>query len=128
LFVDNYFETYSRFNVTLIDTKGRGFVRITANGIVFDGKEIEVDCIIYSRELTCAGRARPMPHRQSGVHRDPRTGLQAHLTCQCCPDIFAAKEPLVARYSALPVVRSRNAARPCRRRAGFWCGAGLSRP
>lgn len=48
LFVDNYFETYNRPNVTLIDTKGRGLDRITETGIVFDGQEYEVDCIIYA--------------------------------------------------------------------------------
>ncbi len=48
LFVDNYFETYNRPNVTLIDTRGRGLDRITETGIVFDGHEYEVDCIIYA--------------------------------------------------------------------------------
>ena len=48
LFVDNYFETYNRLNVTLIDTKGRGLDRITGNSIVFEGRDYEVDCIIYA--------------------------------------------------------------------------------
>ena len=48
LFVDNYFETFNRPNVTLIDTKGRGLDRITEKGIVFEGVEYEVDCIIYA--------------------------------------------------------------------------------
>ena len=48
LFVDNYFETYNRPNVTLIDTDGRSLDRITEKGIVFDGREYEVDCIIYA--------------------------------------------------------------------------------
>ena len=48
LFVDNYFETYNRPNVTLIDTKGRGLDCITETGIVFEGQEYEVDCIIYA--------------------------------------------------------------------------------
>ena len=48
LFVDNYFETYNRPNVTLIDTKGRSLDRITETGIVFEGREFEVDCIIYA--------------------------------------------------------------------------------
>ena len=47
LFVDGYFETFNRPNVKLIDTKGRGLDRITETGIVFEGKEYEVDCIIY---------------------------------------------------------------------------------
>ena len=48
LFVDGYFETYNRPNVTLIDTKGRGLDRITETGIVFEGQEYAVDCIIYA--------------------------------------------------------------------------------
>ena len=48
LFVDGYFETYNRPNVTLIDTRGKGLDRITETGIVFDGQEHEVDCIIYA--------------------------------------------------------------------------------
>ena len=48
LFVDNYFETYNRPSVKLIDTKGRGLDRITETGIMFEGEEFEVDCIIYA--------------------------------------------------------------------------------
>jgi cation diffusion facilitator CzcD-associated flavoprotein CzcO len=48
LFVDNYFETYNRPNVTLIDTKGRSLDSITEKGVVFEGQEYEVDCIIYA--------------------------------------------------------------------------------
>lgn len=48
LFVDNYFETYNRPNVKLIDTKGRGLDRITERGVVFEGQEFDVDCIIYA--------------------------------------------------------------------------------
>lgn len=48
LFVDGYFETFNRPTVTLIDTKGRGLDRITQNAVVFDGREYEVDCIIYA--------------------------------------------------------------------------------
>ena len=48
LFVDNYFQTYNRPNVQLIDTRGRGLDRLTETGIVFDGQEYEVDCIIYA--------------------------------------------------------------------------------
>ncbi len=48
LFVDNYFETYNRPNVTLLDTQGRGLERITENAVVFDGVSHKVDCIIYA--------------------------------------------------------------------------------
>jgi cyclohexanone monooxygenase len=47
-FHDEYLQTYNRPNVQLVDTKGRGVERITEKGIVFDGVEYEVDCIIYA--------------------------------------------------------------------------------
>ena len=34
--------------MTLVDTDGRGLDQITENGIVFDGKEYPVDCIIFA--------------------------------------------------------------------------------
>lgn len=48
LFVDGYFETFNRPNVTLIDTHGRGLDQITETSIVFEGVEHEVDCIIVA--------------------------------------------------------------------------------
>jgi cyclohexanone monooxygenase len=47
-FNDDYLPTFNRPNVTLIDTKGRGVDRITEQGLVFDGIEYEVDCIIFA--------------------------------------------------------------------------------
>jgi cation diffusion facilitator CzcD-associated flavoprotein CzcO len=47
-FHDEYLATFNRPNVHLIDTKGQGVERITEHGIVVDGKEYEVDCLIYA--------------------------------------------------------------------------------
>ncbi len=47
-FHDEYLTTFNRPNVHLIDTKGRGVERITETAIVVDGKEYEVDCLIYA--------------------------------------------------------------------------------
>jgi cyclohexanone monooxygenase len=47
-FNDHYLPTFNRENVTLVDTKGRGVDRITERGLVFEGKEYEVDCIIFA--------------------------------------------------------------------------------
>jgi cation diffusion facilitator CzcD-associated flavoprotein CzcO len=45
---DGYLETFNRPNVKLIDTSSFGGVeRITEKGVVVDGKEYEVDCIIF---------------------------------------------------------------------------------
>ena len=47
-FNDEYLPTFNRPNVTLVDTEGRGVDRITEKGLVFDGVEYEVDCIIFA--------------------------------------------------------------------------------
>jgi len=47
-FNDEYLPTFNRPNVQLVDTDGRGVERITEHGLVVDGVEYEVDCIIYS--------------------------------------------------------------------------------
>jgi cyclohexanone monooxygenase len=47
-FNDEYLQTFNRENVTLVDTQGRGVERITEKGLVANGKEYEVDCIIYA--------------------------------------------------------------------------------
>ena len=41
-------QTYNRESVTLVDTDGKGLDKITEKGIFFNGKEYEVDCIIFA--------------------------------------------------------------------------------
>ncbi|TAL37965.1 MAG: NAD(P)/FAD-dependent oxidoreductase [Phenylobacterium sp.] len=47
-FHDEYLATFNRPNVHLVDTQGRGVDRITETGIVANGQEFEVDCLIYA--------------------------------------------------------------------------------
>ena len=47
-FHDEYLPTFNRPNVTLVNTDGRGVDQITENGIVFDGQEYSVDCIVFA--------------------------------------------------------------------------------
>src|SRR6516165_6762949 len=47
-FNDEYLPTFNRPNVTLVDTRGRGVDRIFEKGLVFEGVEYEVDCIIFA--------------------------------------------------------------------------------
>jgi cyclohexanone monooxygenase len=47
-FHNEYLDTFNRPNVTLVDTKGQGVERITKKGVVVDGKEYEIDCLIYA--------------------------------------------------------------------------------
>ena len=47
-FHDEYLHTYNRANVTLVDTDGRGIERISPRGIVANGIEYPLDCIIFA--------------------------------------------------------------------------------
>jgi hypothetical protein len=47
-FHDEYLDTFNKPNVKLVDTKGQGVERITEKGVVANGEEYEVDCLIYA--------------------------------------------------------------------------------
>jgi cyclohexanone monooxygenase len=47
-FHDEYLQTFNLPNVTLVDTDGRGVERLTERGVVVDGREYEVDCLIFA--------------------------------------------------------------------------------
>ncbi|MCB1643986.1 MAG: NAD(P)/FAD-dependent oxidoreductase [Pseudomonadales bacterium] len=47
-FHDEYLPTFNRDNVHLIDTQGKGVEAITEKGVVANGVEYEVDCIIFA--------------------------------------------------------------------------------
>jgi cation diffusion facilitator CzcD-associated flavoprotein CzcO len=47
-FHDDYLAAFNRPSVQLIDTQGRGVERITETGIVVDGKEYAIDCLVYA--------------------------------------------------------------------------------
>jgi cation diffusion facilitator CzcD-associated flavoprotein CzcO len=47
-FHDDYLPAFNRPNVTLVDTNGQGVERITAKGVVVDGREYELDCLIFA--------------------------------------------------------------------------------
>ncbi|TNF82094.1 MAG: NAD(P)/FAD-dependent oxidoreductase [Gammaproteobacteria bacterium] len=46
-FHDDYLPAFNRENVTLVDTDGKGVERITENGVVANGVEYELDCIVF---------------------------------------------------------------------------------
>jgi len=47
-FHDDYLPTFNRPNVSLVDTEGRGVERITRNGVVANGVEYKIDCLIFA--------------------------------------------------------------------------------
>jgi cyclohexanone monooxygenase len=57
---DEYLDTFNRPNVTLVDTAGRGVERITENGVVANGREYLLDCLIFGTgfEVELSGRLR----------------------------------------------------------------------
>src|ERR1700733_13436235 len=47
-FHDEYLATFNRDNVTLVDTNGKGVQRITERGVVVEGREYALDCLIFA--------------------------------------------------------------------------------
>jgi cation diffusion facilitator CzcD-associated flavoprotein CzcO len=47
-FHDEYLQTFNRPNVTLVDTQGKGVERLTPGGVVVNGVEHVVDCLIFA--------------------------------------------------------------------------------
>ena len=47
-FHDEYLPTFNRPNVHLVDTQGRGVTEITECGVIANGEEYPVDCIIFA--------------------------------------------------------------------------------
>ena len=47
-FHNDYLPTFNRHNVHLVDTRGKGITEITEKGPVFEGKQYELDVLIYA--------------------------------------------------------------------------------
>jgi len=47
-FNDEYLPAFNRPNVKLVDTSGNGVERVTERGVVVDGVEYEVDCLVFA--------------------------------------------------------------------------------
>ncbi|MBV1881323.1 MAG: NAD(P)/FAD-dependent oxidoreductase [Pseudomonadales bacterium] len=47
-FHDDYLKTYNRPSVTLVDTMGQGVEGLTEKGVMANGKEYELDCLIFA--------------------------------------------------------------------------------
>jgi len=55
-FHDQYLHAFNKPNVRLVDTKGKGVSDITEKGVVANGEEFEVDCIIYATGFELANQ------------------------------------------------------------------------
>ena len=79
-FNDEYLQTFNRANVKLVDTQGRGVDRLTEKGVVFDGVEHELDCLIFATGFEVGtGYTRRAGYDMTG--RDGVT-LSAHWSSQ----------------------------------------------
>jgi cation diffusion facilitator CzcD-associated flavoprotein CzcO len=47
-FHDGYLQTFNRANVTLVDTQGKGVERATEKGVIANGIEYPLDCLIFA--------------------------------------------------------------------------------
>ena len=47
-FNDNYLQTFNNPNVTLIDTVGKGIERFTSSGVIANGTEYKLDCMVFA--------------------------------------------------------------------------------
>jgi cyclohexanone monooxygenase len=65
-FHDQYLQTFNRPNVTLVDTEGRGVERLTEDGVVANGQEYKVDCLIYASGFEVAAYEQGTPFPISG--------------------------------------------------------------
>jgi cation diffusion facilitator CzcD-associated flavoprotein CzcO len=54
-FHDTYLPTFNRPNVHLVDSHGRGIERATKTGLVVEGKEYELDCLILATGFNVNG-------------------------------------------------------------------------
>ncbi|MDG2004638.1 MAG: NAD(P)/FAD-dependent oxidoreductase [Novosphingobium sp.] len=67
-FHDEYLQTFNRPNVSLVHTNGRGIERITERGIVANGREYELDCIVYATGFdSSSGMLKTMGVNPEGV-------------------------------------------------------------
>jgi cyclohexanone monooxygenase len=47
-FHDEYLQTFNKPNVTLVDTNGQGVEEITEHGVIANGREYPLDCIVFA--------------------------------------------------------------------------------
>ncbi|QUD89628.1 flavin-containing monooxygenase [Phenylobacterium montanum] len=71
-FHDSYLQAFNNPNVTLVDTDGQGVQEITETGLVVDGVEYAVDCIIYASGFEVGTEYK----RRAGFDMTGRDGLK----------------------------------------------------
>lgn len=72
LFSDNYLQAFNKPNVALVDTQGAGVTEITEKGVIANGCEHEIDCLIFATGFDVAAAA----HKVGGYELVGRNGLK----------------------------------------------------
>ncbi|MBV9995594.1 MAG: NAD(P)/FAD-dependent oxidoreductase [Caulobacteraceae bacterium] len=108
-FHDEYLDTFNRPSVSLVDTEGKGLERLTPAGAVANGREYELDCLIFATGFE-VGNAFTERVGYEVIGRDGRT-LSAHwaegprtfhgLTIHGFPNAFLVSRTQVATTSNL---------------------------
>jgi len=71
-FHDEYLDAFNEPSTQLVDTNGQGVERITETGVIVNGTEYEVDCIIYASGFEVGTEYK----RRSGFDLTGRNGLK----------------------------------------------------
>ena len=70
-FHDEYLDAFNEPGTVLLDTDGQGVERITEKGVVMDGVEYELDCIVFATGF------------EVGTDYQRRCGYEIHLRAAC---------------------------------------------
>ena len=104
-----YYEAFNRPNVDLVDVKTTPIERITEKGLVVDGKEYEVDVIIFATGFdaaTGALTAIDLRGRKGRLMKDEwKDGARTHLgiTVDGFPNLFVISGPQTP-FANIPIV------------------------
>jgi cation diffusion facilitator CzcD-associated flavoprotein CzcO len=92
-FNDEFFPTFNRGNVTLLDTAGKGLDRITSDSIIVGGESYPVDLIIFSTGFTApysgnpAAKANMTIIGRNGVSMEEQLGRNGATTLHAVLDV-----------------------------------------
>lgn len=120
-FHDDYLDTFNRPNVTLVDTDGKGVKRITKDGVVANGVEYKLDCLIFTTGFEVGtSYARRSGYEIRGVggrtlEEKWATGARTlhGMTANCFPNCFifsVIQSGLTANYPHALAEQSQHAA------------------
>lgn len=76
-FHDDYLPTFNQANVTLVDTDGKGVEQITETGVVANGQQYDLDCIVFGTGFNLEGSK--SPGQRAGIKVFGRKGMSLDI-------------------------------------------------